>query len=181
MAERKDALEREPTAKRSKWVEVRESDIHNKGLFAKRGIPEDTRLIEYVGDKVTKHESARRANLQDEKGRETGGGTVYIFTLNRRFDIDGNVPWNDARYANHSCEPNAYTDIVEGHIWIRASRDIEAGEEIVYDYGFDLESWEDNPCRCGEDRCLGYIVGDAYRAKLKRKLKARAAKGRKTG
>ena len=162
----------------SEMVEVRSSGIHNRGLFARCDIPEDARIIEYVGEKITKAESERRANLQDEKGRATGGGTVYIFTLNSRYDIDGNVPWNDARFANHSCDPNAYTDIVKGRIWLMAARDIRKGEEIVYDYGFDLSCWEDHPCRCGAKRCLGYMVGEEYRAKLRRKLRDRRKKKR---
>jgi len=166
-------------AKGLKWVEVRASGIHNKGLFASRDIPGETRIIEYIGEKVTKAESERRANLQDEKGRESGEGTVYTFIINDRYDIDGNVPWNDARFANHSCDPNAYTDVIKGRVWLIATRDIKEGKEIVYDYGFDLSYWKDHPCRCGAKRCLGYLVGEDYRAKLKRKLKAREKRKKK--
>ena len=157
----------------SKWVAVRSSGIHNKGLFAIRDIPEDTKIIEYIGEKIIKAESERRANLQDERGRETGEGTVYMFTLNDRYDIDGNVSYNAARYANHSCDPNAHTDVKKGRVWLYASRDIKKGEEILYDYGFELDSWEDYPCLCGSKRCVGYIVAEEYRPKLKRKLKAK--------
>ena len=163
----------------SEWAETGQSGIHNNGLFAIRDIPEDTKIIEYVGDKITKAESERRANLQDEKGRSTGDGTVYIFTLNDRYDLDGKVPWNIAKNANHSCDPNAHTDVKKGRIWLIASRDIKKGEEIVYDYGFDIDSWEDHPCRCGAKRCLGYIVGDEFRAKFKKVLKAHQAAKKK--
>jgi len=174
---------KEKKSKASKWAKVRKSGIHQKGLFARRDIPEDTRIIEYVGEKITKAESKRRREQQDELGRATGDGTVYVFVVNKRFDIDGNVPWNDARFANHSCKPNAYTDVVKGRIWLRASRDIRKGEEILYDYGFDLECWEDNPCLCGAKRCLGYIVSEENRSELKRLLKARkkAEKKRRKG
>lgn len=163
----------------SNLVEVRRSGIHNHGLFAIQDIPEDTRIIEYVGEKVIKVESERRGNLQDEKGRVTGDGTVYMFTLNDRYDIDGDVAWNDAKYANHSCDPNAYTDVVKGRIWLMAGRDISKGEEIVYDYGFDASYWKDHPCRCGAKRCLGYIVGEDFRAQLKQKLKKRLRKAKR--
>lgn len=165
----------------STWAEAGASGIHQNGLFASRDIPEDTRIIEYIGDKITKAESERRANLQDEEGRSSGDGVVYIFTLNDRYDIDGNVDDNHARFANHSCDPNAYTDIIDGRVWLRAAREIEKGEEIVYDYGFDLSCWEDHPCLCGAKRCLGYIVGEEFRPEMKRKLKAKKAerKGRR--
>lgn len=162
------------------------SGIHGSGLFARRRIPKGARIIEYVGEKVIKAESERRSNLQDEHGRATGDGTVYVFTLNSRYDIDGNVSWNDAKYANHSCDPNASTDIVKDRVWLVAEREIEAGEEIVYDYCFDLSHWREHPCRCGAERCLGYIVGEEHRARLKRKIAAwerkkekQAKKGRK--
>lgn len=159
-----------------KWVEVRKSGIHGSGLFAKRRIPKGTRIMEYVGDKITKAESERRSDLQYEQGRASGDGTVYVFILNDRYDIDGNVPGNDAKYANHSCDPNAYTEIVKNRVWMIAEREIRKGEEIVYDYQFDLSYWEQHPCRCGAKRCLGYIVGEDFRNKLKRKLAARERK-----
>ncbi|MDE0826735.1 MAG: SET domain-containing protein-lysine N-methyltransferase [Akkermansiaceae bacterium] len=163
----------EPQVKKgSEWVGVGQSGIHQSGLFARRDIPKDTRMIEYVGEKIIKAESERRGNEQDELGRPKGDGTVYMFTLNDRYDIDGAVDWNDAKNANHSCEPNAATDIIKDRIWLISARDIKKEEEIVYDYGFDLSYWRDHPCRCGSEKCVGYIVGDEYRKKLKKKIKA---------
>jgi SET domain-containing protein len=164
------------SAVKSEWAKVKSSGIHNKGLFAKRDIPEGTRIIEYVGEKLTTAESERRGVEQDELARETGGGTVYMFTLNSRFTIDGNVSWNTAKYANHGCDPNAETDVIKGRIWLIALHDIKKGEEIVYDYSFDIEYCKDYPCLCGAKNCAGYIVGWEFRAKLKRKLKAERKK-----
>ena len=163
----------------NKWVKVTGSGIHQKGLFAKRKIPTGTRFIEYVGEKITKKESERRGHEHDDEGRPTGDGTVYIFTLNSRYDIDGAVSWNKAKYANHSCEPNAYVEIKKNHIWIIAERDIKNGEEITYDYNFDIEHYEDHPCRCGAKHCAGYIVGEEFRKKLKRRLKAKKSRAKK--
>ena len=166
---------------KSEWARTRRSGIHNRGLFAKKDIPKGTRIIEYVGEKLTHAQSEKRGIEHDEQARESGDGTVYMFTLNKRYTIDGNVPWNTAKYANHSCEPNAETDIIKGRIWLIALRGIEKGDEIVYDYNFDIEYYEDYPCLCGSKKCVGYIVGAEYRAKLKRRLKKKAAKkkGRK--
>ncbi|MEM8952950.1 MAG: SET domain-containing protein-lysine N-methyltransferase [Verrucomicrobiota bacterium] len=163
------------------WVSVKRSGIHARGLFAKRAIPEGTRVIEYIGEKVTKAESERRGREQDAIGRDTGEGTVYIFTLNKRHDIDGNVEWNWARLANHSCDPNCTTDIVRGKIWLIAERDIAKGEEIVYDYNFDLEYYEEHPCLCGSHNCCGFMVGETYRDKLKKLLKDKKKKANKKG
>ena len=154
----------------SKWCEIRQSGIHGRGLFAKRRIPQGTPVIEYVGEKIDKGESDRRGWARIAYAKKTGDAAVYIFTLNDRFDIDGNVPWNAARLINHSCEPNCEAYIDEDAIWIGSLRDIEKGEELFYNYGFDLESWEDHPCRCGAKRCIGYIAGKEYWTELKRRL-----------
>lgn len=146
----------------SEWVEVRNSEIHGKGVYAACDIIEDTEVIEYVGEPIDKEESERRAWLQMEKAETDGDAAVYIFTLNDDWDLDGSVEWNTARLINHSCEPNcvAYTEEGEDEdrIVIYALRDIEKGEELSFDYGFDLECYEDHPCRCGSSDCIGYIV-----------------------
>jgi SET domain-containing protein len=181
---KKKSKEKGKKSSELEWCVVKRSGIHQKGLFAKKDIPEGTRVIEYVGEKVTKAEGERRGQVQDAKGREVGEGTVYIFTLNKRHDIDGNVPWNPARLANHSCDPNCTTDVIRGHIWLIADRDIEKGDEIVYDYNFDLEYYEEHPCLCGAKKCCGYMVGEEYRPKLKKllkKAKEKAMKGKKKG
>ncbi len=163
----------------SKYVAIRKSGIHNRGIFAARDIPEGERVIEYVGDKVTKAESDRRADLQLDKAGKNGDGAVYIFTLNKRYDIDGNVSWNKARLANHSCDPNCETDVIKGHVYLISLREIGKGEEITYNYNFDLEFFEDHPCLCGTEKCVGYIVGDEYWPKLRKAIKKKKAAKRK--
>ncbi len=153
---------------------VKRSSIHNRGVFARRQIPKGTRVIEYVGEKITKAESERRADRQLGRAKQdAAAGAVYIFELNKRYDIDGNVAYNLARLINHSCDPNCETGIVRGHIWISAIRDIAKGEELSYNYGYDMDNYEDHPCRCGSRNCQGYIVAEEERGKLKR---ARAKK-----
>lgn len=160
---------------RSEWCWIADSGIHGRGLFAIRDIPAGTRIIEYLGEKVTKTESDRRAWAQVAKAKETGEAAVYIFTLNQRHDIDGNVPYNAARLINHSCEPNCEAQIIRGKIWIVALRDIYLGEELFFNYGFDLENYEDHPCHCGSPRCVGYIAGEDYWGALRRKLARKLA------
>jgi len=95
---------------------------------------------------------------------------VYIFTLSKNYDIDGNVPWNTARLINHSCDPNCEAWIEGRRIHIHALRDINAGEELTFDYGFDVGCYEDHPCRCGKPQCVGYIVSREQWPELEQRL-----------
>ncbi len=154
----------------SDWCEVRKSGIHGRGLFASQDIPEGTYIIQYVGELIGKDEANERGWDQLDKAKETGEAAVYIFTLNDDYDIDGNVPENAARLMNHSCEPNCEAYEENDEIWIAALRDIRCGEELFFNYGFDLESYEDHPCECGTDNCVGYICGEDYWEELAKKL-----------
>lgn len=155
--------------------EVRESAIHNTGIFAAADIPPDTRIVEYVGEKITKKESERRGIALMEKAKQTGDAAVYIFTLNSRYDLDGAEGHNPARYINHSCDPNCEAFIERGRIFIYSKKAIRKGEELTYNYGFDLDTWEDHPCLCGTERCVGFIVDEKHWPKLRRILKRHAA------
>lgn len=136
-------------------VLVRRSGVHGRGLFARRDIRKGERIIEYVGEHVGKREGQRRTDAQWAKGR------IYTFELNARTDIDGGVRWNTARLANHSCEPNAESEIERGRVWIVALRRIKAGDEITYDYNFPIE--EDMiQCKCGAAKCRGFVVGSQH-------------------
>jgi len=128
------------------------SAIHGLGGFAKADIVAGTRAIEYIGEKITKAESLRRCESHNE----------YIFSLDETHDLDGNVPWNPARFLNHSCDPNCEAEPDGERVWIVARRDIRAGEEITFDYGYDLEDYREHPCRCGAKACAGYIVAEEF-------------------
>ena len=153
-----------------KLYKVLGSSIHNRGLFAMEPIPAGTDIVEYFGEKITKAESLRRAEAQQKRGKRNGSGQVYIFDLNTRYDLDGFRKNNPARYINHSCDPNCEAENRRGRIWIVSLRDIEAGEELTYDYGFPLEFFLEHPCRCSAPNCCGYIVAATERARLKRML-----------
>lgn len=154
----------------SEWCEVRSSGIHGRGVFATRDIPADTKIIEYLGEKIDKEESDIRGWAQMDRHNETGEAAVYIFTLDDDWDIDGNVPENAARLINHGCDVNCEAYIEDGSIWIWAIRDIPKDEELLFNYGFDLDNWEDHPCVCGADCCPGYIAGMDYWDELKEKV-----------
>lgn len=166
-------------SKQNKIHEIRQSSIHNKGAFAIQDIPKGTRIIEYIGERITKAESERRSIRKIERAKKTGRGAVYIFELNKRYDIDGSVGYNIARFINHTCDPNCETDIIRGHIWIIALRNIKKGEELSYDYGYDIDEFRDHPCLCGSKKCVGYIVNQEQWDKLKKVLKGDKNKGTK--
>jgi len=154
----------------SEYCEVRGSVIHGRGVYATTFIPKETKIIEYVGELVDKEESDKRAHAQHAKSIETGDAAVYIFTLSKRWDIDGNVPWNTARLINHSCNPNCEAWIEGRKIFIHSLREIQEGEELTFDYGFDVDCYEDHPCLCGSENCVGYIVSRDQWPELRQRL-----------
>lgn len=133
-------------------VDFRNSPIHGTGGFARADIACGTRVVEYVGRKIDKQEANRQCELENP----------YIFCLDDQFDLDGNVDWNPARLLNHSCSANCDAEEDQGRIWIIATRDIKAGEEITFNYNYDLEDYKEHPCRCAAPNCVGYIVAEEY-------------------
>jgi uncharacterized protein len=131
-------------------LRIAPSPIHGQGGFATARITSGTRVIEYTGERITKAESCRRCEAQN----------WFIFGLDEEFDLDGNVEWNPARFLNHSCAPNCEAICEEGRVWIMALRDIQPGEEITFNYGYDLVDYQEHPCRCGAPGCAGYIVAE---------------------
>jgi uncharacterized protein len=162
------AVNSAPSSNSSSWVTYRRSSIHGRGVFARRAIPDGTRILEYTGERITKSEAAEREIQRLERQRRGGDDSVFIFVLNRRHDLDGRKGGSVARFINHSCAPNCRTEVIRGRVWIVARRDIAAGEELTYDYGFSLKEWRLHPCRCGAARCAGFIVGKDQRWRLRR-------------
>jgi len=128
------------------------SRIHGLGGFARTSIPAGTKIIEYTGERITKQESLRRCERNNE----------YIFAVDEQFDLDGNIPANPARFLNHSCTPNCDAELAEGRIWIVARRNIRTGEELTFNYSFDLTDYHAYPCRCGSSECVGFIVAEEF-------------------
>ncbi len=131
-------------------VEARPSRIHGMGLYAAEPITAGTQVIEYVGERISKAESLRRCEE----------GNPFIFCLDEQFDLDGGIENNLARFINHSCSPNCEAEDDAGRVWIVARRDIGVGEEVTYNYNYDLEDYPDNPCCCGAADCLGFMVAE---------------------
>jgi|TARA_B100001093_G_scaffold311502_1_gene297309 SET domain-containing protein len=151
--------------------EVRGSSIHERGLFATKSLKAGARVVQYVGEKISKKEASERALEWEHKAKKSGEGLVYIFELDDQWDIDGRIGENPARYINHSCDGNCEAINDAGEIWIIAERSIKKGEELTYDYGYDMEHFLDHPCLCGTSQCVGFIVREDQRLKVRRLLK----------
>ncbi|MFT3830037.1 MAG: SET domain-containing protein-lysine N-methyltransferase [Opitutaceae bacterium] len=154
---------------RPSWVIRRaQSDIHGHGIYARVAIPAGYAIIEYKGERITKAESARREAKRLERVARGEACSTMTFRLNGRYDIDPRRHGNISRYINHSCAPNCRSEKKRGRVWIVAARDIAAGEELSFDYGFKFRHWAANPCRCGAPECPGYIVAEDQRWRLGR-------------
>ena len=140
-------------------IQFRHSRIHGTGGYARQGIPASTRVIEYVGERITKAESLIQCEADN----------VYIFDIDDEFDLNGHVDWNPARFLNHGCAPNCEAEWDEARIWILALRDIQVGEELTFNYGYGLEDCLAHPCRCGAPACVGFIVAEEFFDQLPRR------------
>lgn len=139
------------------------------GLFATREIPKRARLAEYKGPLLDHDEAIRRENR----------GNRYLLEINSRWTIDGTPRSNLARYANHSCNPNAELYQRGLRMFVRSLRRIKPGEEITYHYGMDYlrNVIGISNCRCG--RCRRRKAKKLREARARKKrIAARAAKKR---
>ena len=145
-----------------KLYKIKKSNIDNRGLYAIADIKDGTKIIEYKGKIVTKKEVEENSKFDNDKA-------IYLFNLNKRYDLDGDFKYNTARLINHSCNPNCEVAGVGLKVWVYAIRDIKKGEELSYDYGFGYdEFYKDFPCRCGSKNCVGYIVREGSRWRIKK-------------
>jgi hypothetical protein len=161
----------------SPLIEVRRSDVHGLGVFAIQPIAKGTRIIEYVGERVSHDEADRRYEQKEANDSHT-----FLFIVDSKTVIDAGVDGNDARFFNHSCDPNCESTVEKRRVYIEAIRDIEPGAELTYDYQIQRE--DDDPenidevfaCRCGFTQCRGTMLWPTERKP--KTVKAKKAKGR---
>jgi len=149
-----------------KKIQARKSAIHGNGVFAVAPIKQGERVIQYKG-LLRSH-----GDVDGDDSGDVESGHTFLFTLNDDWVIDANYKGNDARWINHSCDPNCEAVIEEDEdgdsrgdkVFIEALRDIKAGEELTYNYGITLAErhtaklkkiWE---CRCGSPKCTGTML-----------------------
>lgn len=137
-------------------MEIRPSEIAGLGAFAIRPIRKGSRVIEYVGERITPGEADARYD-----GGPSKHPLVLLFSVDDRVVIDAAVGGNEARFINHSCEPNCEAVTHGTRIWIHALRDIAVGEELTYDYNLTgddedrAEQMKQYACHCGTSKCRG--------------------------
>jgi uncharacterized protein len=118
----------------------RRSSVHGHGVFAAEPIRRNQRVIDYAGELIRNRDSTAREEAYLKQG------CIWVFRINRYWSRDAAVNGNVARFINHACRPNCYFQVVGRTIWIRASRHIQPGEELTYDYRTIGD--RTIPCRC---------------------------------
>jgi SET domain-containing protein len=169
---------------REPFFELRRSPIQGRGAFAVRRIRKGTRIIEYTGERIDDDEADRRYD-DDAMDRHH----TFLFAVKKNVVIDAAVGGNEARFINHSCDPNCEAVIYDDEVWIEALRTIHPGEELAYDYKYERDGEADGEweklyvCRCGAANCRGTILQAPKRRKAappKRDARRRRGKGRDT-
>jgi hypothetical protein len=140
-------------------LEIRSSTIQGFGAFAARRIRKGIRVIEYVGEIITSLEADSR--YDDSVAQHPH---VLLFSIDEHTVIDAGAGGNEARFINHSCQPNCEAIIEKKHVYIVSNRVIDRGEELTYDYNLTREDDEDNDlekrykCNCGSKDCRGTML-----------------------
>lgn len=139
---------------------VRRSAIHGRGIFALTDIPKGTRLMEYLGERISHAEADRRYAKLHENSPHT-----MLFAVNDEVVIDATKKGSSARFINHSCTPNCEANEEDGRIFIDTIKAVSKGDELTYDYNLILEEAHTpavkkaHACHCGTRKCRGTILG----------------------
>jgi SET domain-containing protein len=169
----------------SPLIEVRNSAVHGRGVFAAANIRKGTRILEYLGDRISHEAADARYEDHDENDNHT-----FLFIVDKHTVIDAAVGGNDARFINHQCSGNCESVIKNRRVFIDATRDIAAGDELGYDYEIGRDK-DDPPnvdeiyaCRCGSPKCRGTMLWPAKkkakgRKVAKRRKESKARKSRR--
>ncbi len=140
-------------------IQTRRSGVHGKGVYAVVDLAEGETLIEYVGEVISWDEALRRHPHDPSDPNHT-----FYFHIDEEHVIDANVGGNSSRWINHSCAPNCEAEVDGGRVFIRARRNIAAGEELFYDYGLVIDEpytpklKAEYPCWCGAPKCRGTLL-----------------------
>ncbi len=127
-------------------LEIRESKIHHRGVYALEPIPARRKVLEYTGERISRRETKRRGH----------GPVTYLFTLDDYWTIDGAVGGSGSEIVKHICDPNLRACVFKGHILYISIRPIHRGEELTVDYGFS-DTVKRVRCCCQSDNCRGTI------------------------
>jgi hypothetical protein len=155
-------------------IQVRQSGVHGKGVFALQDIAKGETVIEYIGEIISPQEAEDRHphDLSDPNH-------TFYFQIDEDRVIDALHGGNSARWINHSCSPNCKPVVEDARVFIKAKRNIAAGEELNYDYGLIIDEpitkklIAQYPCWCGSRSCRQTLLaGKPLSSKKEKKAKA---------
>jgi len=147
-------------------IEVRASPLHGLGVFALHRIEAGTRVLEYLGERISHAEADRRY-----EGKGATDSHTFLFIADDTTVIDAGVDGNEARFVNHACDPNCESVIERARVFIDAIRTIAPGEELTYDYQIRREPGDPPDidavfaCHCRLPRCRGTMMWPARRVR----------------
>ena len=145
-----------------KLYKIKKSKIDKNGLYANCDISRGTKIIEYKGKIVSVKQTDSNPKYDNNKA-------IYLFNINKRYDLDGDFKFNTARLINHSCDPNCEVFGSGLKVWVFAMKNIKKDEELSYDYGFSYDAdYKNYPCKCKAKNCVGYILREGSRWRLKK-------------
>jgi SET domain-containing protein len=149
----------QPASASGRRIQTRVSGVHGKGVFAVQDLAEGEILIEYIGEIINWKEALRRHPHDPKDPNHT-----FYFHIDEDHVIDAKHGGNSSRWINHSCKPNCEADEQDGRVFIKALRNIPAGEELFYDYGLIIDApytkklLAEYPCWCGAKNCRGTLL-----------------------
>ena len=161
----------------SRRIQTRRSGVHGKGVFALQDLAEGETLIEYVGEVINWKEALRR-----HPHDPTDPNHTFYFHIDEDHVIDAKHGGNSSRWINHSCKPNCEADEDGGRVFIKALRNVKAGEELFYDYGLIIDAKytkklkAEYPCWCGAKNCRGTLLAPKDKEKTASKDKKKSDK-----
>ncbi len=156
-------------------IQTRKSGVHGRGVFALADLAEGENLIQYIGEVIAWKEALRRHPHDPKDPNHT-----FYFHMDEKHVIDAKVGGNSSRWINHSCKPNCEADEEKGRVFIKALRNIKAGEELFYDYGLIIDAkytpklLAEYPCWCDAKKCRGTLLAPKDKADKKDKKKKKA-------
>lgn len=162
--------QRVPDDSGGRRLQTRLSAVHGKGVYALQDLAEGETLIEYVGEVISWKEALRRHPHDPGDPNHT-----FYFHIDEKHVIDAKHGGNSSRWINHSCQPNCEADANGGRVFIKALRNILAGEELFYDYGLIIDArytkklLAEYPCWCGAKSCRGTLLAPKDKGKSGKK------------
>ena len=167
-------------AQDSRRIQTRRSGVHGKGVFALADLAEGEVILEYTGEVISWKEALRRHPHDPQNPNHT-----FYFHIDDKHVIDGKAGGNSSRWINHACKPNCEADEEGGRVFIKALKNIKAGNELFYDYGLIIDAkytkklLAEYPCWCGAKKCRGTLLAPKSKDKDKSDKKKKKSKSKK--